>query len=93
MTADLLTKVLPRWKVAQQHGLALGLGRLCRGVMDSGGLGSRGAAHCAPIAPLRFQGEGGGVGAELAQKQRSGGQGTPDHYLHFRTPPAHLFWH
>jgi len=39
MTADILTKALPRWKVAQ-HSLALGLGRPCGGVMDSGEAGA-----------------------------------------------------
>jgi hypothetical protein len=35
MTADILTKALPGWKVAR-HGHALGLGRPCGGVLDSG---------------------------------------------------------
>ena len=35
MTADVLTKALPRWKVSQ-HSLALGLGRPCGGVLESG---------------------------------------------------------
>jgi hypothetical protein len=35
MTADILTKALPSWKI-MQHGQALGLGRPCRGVLDSG---------------------------------------------------------
>ena len=39
MTADVLTKALPRWKVLQ-HSLALGLGRPCRGVLDSGKTGA-----------------------------------------------------
>ncbi len=33
MTADILTKALPRWKVVQ-HALALGLGRPCGGVLE-----------------------------------------------------------
>ena len=44
MTADLLTKALPRWKVVQ-HGLALGLGRPCGGVMDSGDSGAPAVQH------------------------------------------------
>jgi len=39
MTADILTKVLPRWKVSQ-HALGLGLHRPCRGVLESGGSGA-----------------------------------------------------
>ncbi len=35
MTADILTKALPGWKVAH-HGHALGLGCPCGGVLDSG---------------------------------------------------------
>jgi len=33
MTADILMKALPRWKVTQ-HMLGLGLGHPCRGVME-----------------------------------------------------------
>ena len=35
MTADILTKVLPGWRLVW-HGHTLGLGRPCRGVLDSG---------------------------------------------------------
>jgi len=35
MTADILTKALPGWKISR-HGHALGLGRPCGGVLDSG---------------------------------------------------------
>ena len=37
MTADILTKALPRWKVAT-HALGLGLRRTSRGVLESGTL-------------------------------------------------------
>ena len=42
MTADILTKALPRWKV-EQHSLGLGLGRPCGGVMDFGPADESGA--------------------------------------------------
>jgi hypothetical protein len=44
MTADLLTKALPRWKVAQ-HSVALGLGRPCGGVLESGESGAPAVMH------------------------------------------------
>ena len=45
MTADILTKALPRWKVVQ-HAVTLGLGRPCGGVLDSGKSGApEEAAH------------------------------------------------
>ena len=44
MTADILTKALPRWRVAR-HVAGLGLGRPCGGVLESeGARGSRGRA-------------------------------------------------
>jgi hypothetical protein len=39
MTADILTKALPRWKVVQ-HAVGLGLGRPCGGVLESGASGA-----------------------------------------------------
>jgi len=44
MTADLLTKALLHWKVVQ-HGLALGLGRPCGGVMNMGNSGAPMVQH------------------------------------------------
>jgi len=39
MTADILTKALPRWKIVQ-HSVALGLGRPCGGVQELGDPGA-----------------------------------------------------
>jgi hypothetical protein len=39
MTADILTKALPRWKVAR-HSLALGISRPCGGVMETNNTGA-----------------------------------------------------
>jgi hypothetical protein len=41
MTADILTKALPRWKVSQ-HALGLGLHRPCGGVLESVSAGAPG---------------------------------------------------
>ena len=41
MTADILTKALPRWKVSQ-HTRGLGLHRPCGGVLESGDTGAQG---------------------------------------------------
>jgi hypothetical protein len=40
MTADILTKALPRWKVSQ-HALGLGLHRPCGGVLELDGTGAQ----------------------------------------------------
>jgi len=54
ITTDILTKVLPHWKVTQ-HSLSLRLGHPCGGVLESEGLGAlRAATATCVMAQLHF---------------------------------------
>jgi hypothetical protein len=95
MTADVLTKALPRWKVTQ-HSLGLGLESPLRG---SDGIrrvrGSHGGAESprALIAPRRLRGRGGVDALELSscRGHKSRDQYPQSVFFYFRMPPAHYF--